>query len=551
MIPARSVSPAAHERARFGICYTTTHWFLRNHGSLSKEPWSPRSNGSREAGGDDARAALLDEAVMENNDIRVVLVYPSTHQGVRSLFTFHKNEGIGYKPPLGILILATYLRSQGFSNVSCLDTQLDDLSPEETVDRLAVMRPDVVGLTVWTDFWYPSWKTAKLLRERLPEVTIVMGGPHCAVYPKETIEHSEADYVVAGDGEDTLLGLLRDLGRKRRVDDRPGLWRKENGAVDPPSVAMATVGDISKIPGPDRLLLPYKRYNSVINPNEFETTMITSRGCPHKCVFCKMHVQKVYARPAEQVIDEFREIAELGITDIQVYDDTFTWSKKRVIDICEGILDNNIKVRWAIRDRVKGADPEVYRLMNRAGCYRIHFGVESGSPPVLKASGKGITLEQVDYAVKIAREAGFATMAYYMFGFLDETYSDAMQTIRYSLTLDTDYAVYAVLIPYPATTLYESALERKIIPYDFWLEYTKNPAPDFTIPHLVEQHMDRGTLIGLKNMALRRYYFRPKVILREIKALASLKELRRKSVMASNIITDSVRPLFEGRAALK
>lgn len=485
------------------------------------------------------------------NNLKIALAHPSTHNGVQSLFTFHKNEGVGHKPPQGIMVLATYLREQGFKNVHCFDAQLDDLSPEETVDRLAQMEPDVIGLTVWTDFWYPCWKTAKLLRERLPKVKIIMGGPHCTVYPKETIEHSEADYVICGDGEDILLELSKALDAGKPAGDLPGLWKKENGKITGPSVPIAMVEDITKIPAPDRLLLPYKRYNSVINPGEYETTMITSRGCPHKCVFCKMHVQKVYARSAEQVIDEFKEIAELGMTDIQIYDDTFTWSKKRVKDICEGILDNNLKVNWAIRDRVKGADPEVNMLMKRAGCYRIHFGVESGSPSILKASGKGITLEQVEYAVKIAKDAGFATMAYYMFGFLDETYEDALKTMSYSMKLNTDYAVYAVLIPYPATTLYEEGLERKIIPYDFWKEYTRNPEPDFRIPHLIEQHMSRQTLINLKNVALRRYYFRPRAILKEFKSLTSLKEFKQKSGMAMNIITDSIKPFFEKKVVTK
>lgn len=474
--------------------------------------------------------------------VKLVLVQPSTHQGVQSLFTFHKNEGVGHKPPQGIMILATYLRENGFSNVHCFDAQLDDLSPEQTVDQLVGMEPDIVGLTAWTDFWYPTWKTARLLRERMPHVKIIMGGPHCMVYPELTLEHSDADFVVSGDGEDSLLELMKDITGGNGVRDIQGVWRKRDGKVVRPLVPTATVKDITRIPVPDRLLLPYKRYNSVINPSDYETTMISSRGCPHKCVFCKMHVQKVYARSAEQVVDEFKTISNLGISDVQVYDDTFTWSKKRVKDICEGILDNGLKVNWAIRDRVKGADPEIYKLLKRAGCYRIHFGVESGSAPILKASGKGITLDQVEYAVRIAKGAGLLIMAYYMFGFLDETREDAMKTIRYAIKMNTDYAVFAVLIPYPATTLYEEAMERKVIPYDFWSEYTKNPEPDFRVPHLIEQNMDRETLISLKNIALRKYYFRPKALLKELMRVSSFKDLKQKSGMAMNIITDSLIP---------
>jgi radical SAM superfamily enzyme YgiQ (UPF0313 family) len=483
--------------------------------------------------------------------LRVALVYPPTTNAVQSLFTFHRNVGIGFKPPLGIMILATYLRANGFPETSCLDAQVEELTPERTAARLAEMRPDVVGLTAWTDFWYPVWKTAQCVRKALPNCTIVMGGPHCMVYPEESLLGSEADYIVAGDGEDTLLGLVTALSEGRPVDDLPGLWRKEQGRAVPPAEKMSVIKDLSKIPAPDRTLLPVTRYYSVLNPHDYETTMITSRGCPHKCVFCKMHAQRVYARSAGQVIEEFKDIAALGIKDVQVYDDTFTWSKERVMDICRGILDHGLKVNWAIRDRVNRADRELYALMRKAGCYRIHYGVESGSPEVLAASGKGITLDQVKNAVAMAKGLGFDTLAFYMFGFLDETREDAMRTIRFAISLDTDYAVFAAIIPYPGTRLYDMALERGIIPRDFWRDFTLSPAPDYRIPHLIEQEMDRDTLIHFKNMALRKYYFRPKPFFRELFNVGSFKDFTHKANMAMNILSDNARPLVDkimGRA---
>lgn len=491
-----------------------------------------------------ARLVTCQQSYLMNKQIKIVLVQPSTRQAVQSLFTFHKNEGLGHKPPLAILILATYLRDMGLANVTCLDAQLEGLSPEQTVERLAGLRPDLVGITTWTDFWYPTWKTVSLLKRRLPGCQVVLGGPHCTIYPRETLEASQADYVVAGDGEESLYKLAQDLQSEALVGDHPGLWRKHFQEIIAPSQPMATLTDINSFPAPDRELLPYRRYNNVLHPSQFETTMITSRGCPHKCVFCKMHVQQVHARSAEKVVEEFKNIADLGISDIQLYDDTFTWSKKRVMRICQGIMDHGLKLNWAVRDRVKRADPEMYAMMKKAGCYRIHFGVESGSPPVLASSGKGITLEEVQRAVSLAKAAGFTTLAYYMFGFLDETYQDALKTIEFSRSLDTDYAVFAVLIPYPATSLYLEALERGILSRDFWLDFTRNPQPDFRVPSLIEQNMDRATLIKLKDMANRRYYFRPKTILSELKSLRSWQDLILKGGMARNMITDSFRSLL-------
>lgn len=473
---------------------------------------------------------------------KVVLLQPSNNHGVQSLFTYHKDHAIGHKPPLGILILATYLRDWGVPNVHCLDAQLDELSPEQTVDRLVEMKPAIVGITAWTDFWYPVWLTVRLIRQRLPECKIILGGPHCGVYPQESLEYSEADFLVVGDGEDVLLRVVRELLLDRPISDQPGLWRKQEGRVLPPTVRFAVIDDITKVAPPDRTLLPFKRYSSVLTPSEYETTMITSRGCPYKCVFCKMDVQKVYARTAEQVVDEFEQIANLGISDVQVYDDTFTWGNARAMSICQGIIDRGIKVKWAIRDRANRVTPELYKLLKQAGCNRAHFGVETGSPRILKESGKFITMEQLETGIGIAKESGMTVMAYFMFGFIDETPEDALMTIEFAKKLNPDYPVFVVLIPYPGTQIYRTGLESGLLPNDFWREFTKSPVPDFGIPHLIEDHMDREMLVSMRNRGTRELYFRPRRIMRELSCLTSFREFKRKAKLGMLLASEVFRP---------
>ncbi len=479
---------------------------------------------------------------VSDKKLKIVLVQPAKDGDVESMFTFHKHSSVGRRPPLGILSLATYLIKSGFRDAQCLEAQGDDLSIEQAAELIVDMKPDVVGLTAWTDFWYPAWRTIQLTREYLPNCRIVVGGPHTLVYAKETLEHSDADFVVAGDGEDTLLELVTCIETGTPIGDLPGLWRQQGEKTIGPTTRYAIVKDLDKLPHPDRTLLPYRKYNSVLNPREYETTMVTSRGCPFKCVFCKMHAQKVYARSAESVVNEFREIADMGMSDVQVYDDTFTWSKNRVHDICNGLIDSRIKMRWAIRDRVNRCDRETYALMRKAGCYRVHFGVESGSPRILEASGKAITLEEAEEALRMAKELGFDTMAFYLFGFLDETYEDAMKTIRFAIRTKADYATFSILMPYPGTSLYDEALRRGIIPHDHWIEFARKPEPNYRIPYVIEQHMDRQTLLNVKSKAMRMFYLRPRTIFREMLNLQSWRELRQKGRMATNIVVDVLRP---------
>jgi len=486
-------------------------------------------------------AARVPRALGRN--LKIALVYPSSKQSVQTLYTFNKNQRIGNKPPQSVLILATYLRQNGFPNVECLDAQLEDLTPEQTALRLADMRPDVVGITAWTDFWYPVWRTVAETRSLLPQATIVVGGPHTSIYPEETLLACDADYAVAGDGEDALLDLVRSIADGVPVGPCAGLWSCDpEGCPVPPGKAFAVVKDLTKIPPPDRTLLPYKRYTSVLTPSDYETTMVTSRGCPYKCVFCKMDVQKVYARTADQVVEEFRQIAALGIKDVQVYDDTFTWGHTRAMDICDGIIKSGIKVNWAIRDRVNRVTPELYAKLKAAGCYRVHFGVETGSPRILKDSGKFMTLDQVHHGVEIAKSVDMTIMLYFMFGFLDETIEDTRMTVELAKHLNPDYVSFGVLIPYPGTAIYKTGLARGIIPRDYWRDFALNPEPDFRIPHLIEDKLDRKTLIHLKNTATRNFYFSPHRLGRELAKVGGVRDFVSKVRLGFAILVDGFNP---------
>jgi len=471
---------------------------------------------------------------------KIVLVYPSSQASVQTLYAYNKKQKIGFKPPQSILILATYLRSKGFSDVHCLDAQVEGLSPEQTADALAALNPDIIGITAWTDFWHPVHRTLALAREKIPHAILVVGGPHAAIYPQETLLSSAADFVVAGDGEDVLLGLIRALQNQDAVPELPGLWRRDGNEIIKPEIAVAMVEDLAAIPAPDRTLLPYKKYSSILTPADYETTMITSRGCPYKCVFCKMDVQKVYARTAEQVVEEFRQIEALGIKDVQVYDDTFTWGHSRALDICDGIIDSGIKLNWAIRDRVNRVTPELYAKLKKAGCNRVHFGVETGSPRILKNSGKFMTLEQVHEGLRIAKSVNMIVMTYFMFGFLDETPEDARMTIDLAKTLNPDYASFGVLVPYPGTEIYSEGLKRGIIPRDYWRDFALKPEPDYFIPHVIESVMDRNTLVTLKDRATRNFYFRPRRLLKELAGLRSFKEFGSKLRLGTSILFDGV-----------
>jgi radical SAM superfamily enzyme YgiQ (UPF0313 family) len=394
--------------------------------------------------------------------LNVVLCQTPSKSSVECLFP-HTEEGkLGYKPPLGILYVGTYLQTYTDHNVYLLDAQAQEWFEEQLVDAILEKNPDVVGLTCWTDFWYGAYRTAELLKQRAPHVHICMGGPHLGVYPEITLLNSPADSVVLGDGEVPFFLLVNCIARNLKPNNIPGVHFKEHG-VRENCDKFYIHKDQDSLPHPNRHLLPIEMYSSVLGENQYTTTMITSRGCPHKCTFCKLNFQKTLQRSAESVVDEFEMIYKLGISEVEVYDDTFTWSAKRVQDICKGLIDRNIKLSWAIRDRVSGVKEENLDLLRKAGCTRIHLGIEAGNDKTLKVIRKNTNIQMAAEAVRLVKKYGFTTLCYFMVGLPDETYEDCMDTIKFAIKADPDYALFNIAIPYAGTEMYSQALQKGVI----------------------------------------------------------------------------------------
>mgnify|MGYP006415039935 CR=1 FL=1 len=477
-----------------------------------------------------------------NRSLRVLLIQPPTAGGVTSFLhqVDETSEGIGYKPPLGILYVATTLKKYTNHEIKVIDAVAQQLQVDDVIREASAFQPDVVGISAWTDFWYPAYTVGEKIKQALPHTHLTYGGPHLGIFPKETLGIPFVDSVIVGDGEIPFLRLCNLVANGETDDKFPGLHLKKHGLREGPDTYYIQK-ELDDLPIPDRTFLPINLYGSVLGKNSYNTTMITSRGCPYKCTFCKLNFQKTLCQSAERVVEEFKKISELGIREVEIYDDTFTWSKERLKDICRGLIDADLPVQWAVRDRVSSADSELYELMYRAGCRRIHLGIESGVQHVLDRMRKQIKVEQAQQAVKLAKNAGMTVLTYFMFGNLDETLDDMRRTIDFALELDADYATFSVTIPYAGTEMYEEALSTGLIPDDYWKEYALSPAPNFRPPKLIENHVNIDQMIELSNEGIRQFYFRPRYIFRQAKSLRNIAEFFRKGRMGLQLLAGVLR----------
>lgn len=470
--------------------------------------------------------------------IRALLIQPPTAGCVRSLLPQLANdgegEGIGFKPPLGILYVASTVAARTPHEVKVIDAIASRLDADEVVRQVEAFAPEVVGISAWTDWWWPAHDLGRKIKERLPEVHLNYGGPHLGIYPAETLAVPFVDSVVVGDGELPFLYLCNMVANDALDNDLPGLHLKAGGIKECEG-KFYIQDDLDELPIPDRTLLDRSLYGSVLSKTDLVTTMITSRGCPYKCTFCKLNFQKTLSRSAESVVAEFKQIAALGIREVEIYDDTFTWSKRRLRDICEGLIAEGIEVEWAVRDRVGNAEAELLSLMSKAGCRRIHYGVESGVNSVLDRMRKKINTGQARRAVELAKDAGMTVLTYFMFGNLDETLDDMERTIQLALELDAHYCEFSITIPYAGTEMYTEALKEGVIQDDYWLEYARNPVPNLT-PRVVEKYASLDDLKRMRDEAVRRFYFRPRYLWRESRSVRSFREVIRKGRMGGRLL---------------
>ena len=325
--------------------------------------------------------------------------------------------------------------------------------------------------------------------------------------------------------------------------DKPEELKKIKGLVFRTKDGFVNTGradfieNLDVLPFPARNLTPFKKYFSVVSSRSPVTTMFTSRGCPYKCLFCdRPQVGKNFrARSAENVVDEIELCQNMGIKEIFIYDDTFAVDRQRVIDICRRIKEKRLAIAWDIRTRVNTVDVELLLAMKETGCQRIHYGVEAGTQKILNVLRKGITLKQAQQAFALTKKAGIQTAAYFMIGSPTETREDILQTIKFMKKLNPDYAHITVATPFPATDLYDLALEEGVIKSDVWRGFALNPAPGF-IPPVWDKELSRDELYSLLKIAYRSFYLRPNFVFKKIFQLKSPGELLTKSRAALRLL---------------
>lgn len=429
-------------------------------------------------------------------------------------------------PPYGVAYVAAILRKNGYKSI-LHDDNLYKYSDSKLRNIFRKYKGMVraVGLTSITTTFKQITRIARISKEELCDIPVIVGGPHARLLPDEIINIPFVDIVFTGEGEVSIL----EYANGRRFPEINGIYYKDNGIIqrNPPTICLE---NLDEVPFPAYDLFSISDYHSTrgIAKRHPVSYVITSRGCPYNCTFCSSKAlnpaegKRVRYRSSENVLEEIEFLVmNHGVKELFFSDDMFTGNTSHLFGVCEGLINKKLNLTWVCMTHVNNITEEKLKVMKRAGCHQICYGIESGDPNIQKMINKNLDLEKVRSVVQMTQKVGIDARCSFMFGNQCETPETMLRTIAFAKDLRPDFASFNIATPYPGTLFRSWAIENG---------YLKNPnyeALDSSTYTLITPDLPSGIVEKYVNKAFRSFYYSPDYILRRLLKIRDTTELRR------------------------
>ncbi len=461
-----------------------------------------------------------------NEKLNVLLVQPPIHKSIDRTYA-------STQIPINLGYIAASLEQDG-AIVKVVDFCVNDFIESEFISLLKEFNPAIVGFTGMTSSMNFIRDIAKLVKQYDSNLLTVLGGVHISAIPKRTMEEvPHVDLGVIGEGEETIKEICRLKLAGKPLEGIKGTVVRSGGKIEI-NPLRELIKNVDDIPFPARHLFDVKKYNKSHVSRGFSRKylnimeLITTRGCPNQCIFCAGHISYGYmlrARSYENVKAEIEGlIKNYGTNHISIQDDTFTLNKELVSSLCAYFKEK--KLSWDCNARVNTVNPELLKMMKESGCKKISFGVESGSPRILKLIKKGITLEQVRAAFAASKKAGirYTEGTFILGSHPSETEEEVKMTVDLIFELMPDFASLTIICPFPGTEVYRLMDERNLL--DEELDWSKFTFINNTPPFRRLDNLTAEQLVETQRKFLKTYYSSPKYLLGQMVKVRSLGEVK-------------------------
>lgn len=373
-------------------------------------------------------------------------------------------------PPLGLLYISAFLNQEQITN-SVFDSTFADKA--SLFAQIEAEKPDVLAIYTNLMTKLNVLKIAKTCKQLSPETTVIMGGPD-VTYNVENYLKNGADYIVIGEGENTMFELVKHLEEypKSKPTEISGLAFLNDAGGVIKTADRTKVRDINELPVPNRDAIPIHKYLEAWKSRHGQSALnvSTQRGCPYTCKWCSTAVygQSYRRRSPEKVVAELKEIKTKYNPDtIWFVDDVFTVSHKWLREFCTELEKQQVKIPFECISRADRMNQEVIDLLKKAGCFRIWIGAESGSQKIIDAMDRRVSVDQVREMIIEARKQGIETGTFIMLGYPGETKEDIEETINHLKISNPDHFTITVAYPIKGTSLYKE-IEQKMTSEPEW-----------------------------------------------------------------------------------
>jgi radical SAM superfamily enzyme YgiQ (UPF0313 family) len=362
-----------------------------------------------------------------------------------------------FQTPYGLFVLGAQALRAGHQ-VKVMN--LSGFAWHRVEEVVRALDAELFGLSCWTANRRGVALVARAIKRHHPRAHVVVGGPHATPLAREMLaHHPQIDTVAVGESEITFLELLERLEAGKSPRGIAGTAYRDGERVE-----MA-----AERPAVEQL-------DSIASPHDYFDTHIvmTSRGCPWRCTFCGAEAswgRGYRAQSVAYVLDALEKaVARAPVKMIQIKDDTFTTNRKRVVALCRGIRERNLRFLWSCDTRVDVLSDELLHEMRLAGCERLSLGVESGSQKILDAIDKKITVDEIVASTELAKKWGIKVRYYMMVGNRGETADTFRETLSFLDRAKPHQYIFACLSVYPGTRDYDEAVRAGWLDAEFYFE---------------------------------------------------------------------------------
>jgi len=434
------------------------------------------------------------------------------------------------EPPLGLATIAAYLEKNNIK-VKVIDAFLEDSTISDFRKAIVRFNPDIIGLAPYDQCARfgniaVNQKIISALKEYFPNKKFGLVWSHYPnVFIKALEDNKDMDFVILGDGESGMLDITKAYAGEIELKDAKGIAYRKNSKVFVNELGF--IENLDDVPFSARHLLKIERYSP--RPHRYKRLpmdrIICSRGCPYRCLFCSRCVlgKKYRTRSPENIIAEIRFLKKKhGVKEIRFMDDVITLNKKWIERLCRLMIKEKLNISWNCLTRVDLVDKQMLRLMRKAGCWNIFYGIESNNQKILDIIKKDITVKQIKDAVRWTKEAGIEVRASFMIGLPGETPKIARDLVKFAIELEPNYAQFHITKVLPETGMNE--ILEKYGEIKEWVQpYQGIPGAIF----LPSEYKSIDQLLKMRDYAFKKFYLRPKFIIKKIFAIRSFEDILR------------------------